>query len=93
MLNKVPAVTLHFWIIKVLCTTVGEAAADFLNVNLNLGLSVTSLITGVLLVVALVLQFAADKYVPARYWLAVNLVSVFGTLVTDNLTDNVGLPL
>ncbi len=93
MLNKVPAVTLHFWIIKVLCTTVGESAADFLNVNLNLGLSVTSLITGVLLVVALIVQFGADRYVPSRYWLAVTLVSVFGTLVTDNLTDNVGLPL
>jgi uncharacterized membrane-anchored protein len=93
LLNKVPEVTLYFWVIKVLCTTVGESAADYLNVNLGLGLSGTSLITGVLLVVALILQFAADRYIPGRYWLAVTLVSVFGTLVTDNLTDNVGLPL
>jgi uncharacterized membrane-anchored protein len=93
LLNKVPEITLYFWVIKVLCTTVGESAADYLNVNLGLGLSGTSLITGVLLVVALIFQFAADRYVSGRYWLAVTLVSVFGTLVTDNLTDNVGLPL
>jgi uncharacterized membrane-anchored protein len=93
MLNKVPEVTLYFWVIKVLCTTVGESAADYLNVNLGLGLSGTSLITGVLLVGALIFQFAADRYIPGRYWLAVTLVSVFGTLVTDNLTDSAGVPL
>jgi uncharacterized membrane-anchored protein len=91
--NKVPEITVYFWVIKVLCTTIGESAADFLNINLNLGLSGTSVVTGVLLVLALVLQFRADRYVPSRYWLAVTLVSVFGTLVTDNLTDQVGLPL
>ena len=86
LLNKVPEVTIWFWAIKVLCTTVGETAADFLNVNLNLGLTATSVITGVLVVVALVVQFRADRYSPVRYWLAVALVSVFGTLVTDNLS-------
>ena len=93
ILNKVPEVTLYFWIIKVLCTTVGESAADFLNVNLNLGLTVTSVITGALLVVALVFQFRSNKYIPTWYWLTVALVSVFGTLVTDNLSDHIGLPL
>ena len=93
LLNKVPEVTLYFWIVKVLCTTVGESAADFLNVNLNFGLTGTSLVTGVLLVVAMIVQFRADRYVPSRYWLAVALVSVFGTLVTDNLTDSIGVPL
>lgn len=91
--SKVPEVTLYFWIIKVLCTTVGETAADYLNVSLNLGLTGTSVATGVLLVVALVLQFSASRYVPGRYWLTVTLVSVFGTLVTDNLTTSAGLPL
>jgi uncharacterized membrane-anchored protein len=93
LLNKVPEVTVYFWVIKVLCTTVGESAADFLNVNMNFGLTGTSLVTGLLLVIALAVQFAADRYLPSRYWLAVALVSVFGTLVTDNLTDRVGLPL
>jgi uncharacterized membrane-anchored protein len=93
LLNKVPEVTVYFWVIKVLCTTVGESAADFLNVNLNLGLTGVSVVTGVLLVVALFFQFSANRYIPRRYWLTVTLVSVFGTLVTDNLTDDIGLPL
>jgi len=93
LLSKVPEVTLYFWIIKVLCTTVGESAADFLNVNLNFGLTGVSVVTGVLLVIALIVQFRTDRYIPATYWLTVALVSVFGTLVTDNLTDNLGLPL
>jgi uncharacterized membrane-anchored protein len=93
LLNKVPEITVYFWIIKVLCTTVGETAADFLNVNLNFGLTGTSIATGVVLAIALVFQFRAPKYIPSVYWLTVTLVSVFGTLVTDNLTDNLGLPL
>jgi uncharacterized membrane-anchored protein len=92
MLNKVPEITLYFWIIKVLCTTIGETAADFLNVNLNLGLMGVSIITGVLLVIILFFQFKATKYIPTVYWSAVTLVSVFGTLVTDNLSDK-GFPL
>jgi uncharacterized membrane-anchored protein len=93
LLSKVPEVTAYFWIIKVLCTTVGESAADFLNVNVNLGLTGTSVATGVLLVIVLAAQFAADRYTPVRYWAAVTLVSVFGTLVTDELTDSLGVPL
>ncbi len=92
-LSKVPEVTLYFWIIKVLCTTVGETAADFLNINLNFGLTGTSVVTGIVLVIALVFQFRAKKYIPSIYWLTVALVSVFGTLVTDNLTDKLGVPL
>jgi uncharacterized membrane-anchored protein len=92
-LNKVPEVTLWFWVIKVLCTTVGESAADFLNVNLNFGLTGTSIVTGILLVIALALQFRADRYAPGRYWTTVALVSVFGTLLTDNLTDSMRVPL
>ncbi|MDB5237408.1 MAG: hypothetical protein JWL88_510 [Parcubacteria group bacterium] len=93
MLNKVPEITVFFWIIKILCTTVGETAADFLNTALNLGLNGTSLIMGALLAVALVFQFRAKKYVPGIYWLAVVLISVVGTLITDNLTDNLNIPL
>ena len=93
MLNKVPEVTLYFWIIKILCTTVGETFADFLNVNLNLGLTGTSLVMGILLIVVLFFQFKKRKYVPWIYWLAVVLLSVVGTLITDNLTDNLGVSL
>lgn len=93
LLNKVPEVTIWFWIIKILCTTVGESAADFLNYNLNWGLTLTSVATGVLLAVVLTLQISLKRYVAGVYWLTVALVSVFGTLITDNLTDNLGVPL
>lgn len=93
MLNKVPEVTLVFWIIKIMATTVGETAADFLNVNLGFGLTGTSVVMGGLLAGALFLQLRARRYVPWIYWLTVVLISVFGTLVTDNLVDNFGVAL
>lgn len=93
LLNKVPEVTIWFWIIKVLCTTVGETAADYLNTKLNLGLTGTTLVMSVILVAALVLQFKSKQYVPGIYWLAVVLISVVGTLITDNLTDNFNVSL
>ena len=93
MLNKVPEVTLYFWIIKIMATTVGETAADFLNFNLNFGLTGTSIVMSVLLAVFLVVQLRARKYVPWMYWLAVVLISVVGTLITDNLVDNFGIAL
>ena len=93
MLNKVPEITLYFWIIKVLCTTVGETAADYLNTNLNLGLTGTTYVMSGVLAVALFFQFRLRRYVPSAYWLAVVLISVVGTLITDNLTDNFGVSL
>lgn len=93
MLNKVPEITLLFWVVKVLSTTVGETAADFLADNLGLGLSLTSLLMAVLLTGVLVAQFRARRYVPGLYWLAVVLISVVGTLISDNLVDNLGVSL
>ena len=93
MLNKVPEVTLYFWIIKVLCTTVGETASDYLATNLSLGLTKTTFITGSLLIATLAFQFRARRYIPGVYWLGVVLISVVGTQITDNLTDNFGVSL
>jgi uncharacterized membrane-anchored protein len=93
MLNKVPEVTLYFWIIKILCTTVGETAADLLNENLGLGLTNTTYIMAAALIAVLVFQFRSRKYVPGIYWLAVVLISVVGTLFSDNLVDNLGVQL
>src|SRR3984893_4422186 len=93
MLNKVPEVTIYFWVIKVLCTTVGETASDYLATNLNLGLTNTTFITGGLLVATLVWQFRARTYVPAIYWLGIVLISVVGTQITDNLVENFGVTL
>ena len=93
MLNKVPEITIFFWIIKILATTVGETAADFLSENLKLGLTVTTLIMGSMLIITLFYQFKSKKYVPGIYWLAVVLISIVGTLITDNLVDNLGVAL
>jgi uncharacterized membrane-anchored protein len=91
MLNKVPEVTLYFWLIKVLSTTVGETAADFLSTNLNLGEGKTTLIMSAVLVAALVVQFRTRRYVAGVYWVTVVLVSIVGTLITDTLVDIYGV--
>lgn len=89
--NRVPKVTVDFWLIKLMAVTVGETAADFLNANLGLGLSNTSWLMSGLLIAALFVQFAQKKYVPWIYWVTVVLVSIVGTLITDNLVDNLGV--
>ena len=93
MLNKVPEVTVYFWVIKILCTTVGESFADYINETLGFGLTNTTLVFSAALIAALVAQFRLTRYVPGIYWLSVVLISVVGTLLTDNLTDARGVPL
>lgn len=93
ILSKVPEVTVFFWIIKILCTTVGETFSDFINITLGVGLVPTTIIMGIAFLIVGYLQFRAVKYIPGLYWLTVVLISVFGTLVTDNLTDGMGVPL
>lgn len=89
--NRVPKVTVDFWLIKLMAVTVGETAADFLNANLGLGLSKTSLLMSGLLLAALMVQFAQKRYVSWIYWVTVVLVSIVGTLLTDNLVDHLGV--
>lgn len=86
-LNKVPEVTLAFWVIKIMSTTVGETFADFLAVDAGLGLGITSAVMAALLAVALVVQVRGRTYTPWIYWLSVVLVSIVGTQLTDILTD------
>lgn len=93
MLSKVPEITLWFWIIKILCTTVGESFADWINMTLGVGLEVTSVIFTVVLAAVLAWQLSLRRYIPFVYWLAVVVVSVTGTLYTDILTDDLGVPL
>lgn len=93
MLNKVPEITLYFWIIKIMATTVGETAADLISSNLHFGLTGTSVVMSALLLIFLFMQLRSGKYVPWLYWVTVVLISVVGTLVTDNLVDNFGVPL
>ena len=93
VLNKVPEITVYFWVIKVLATTVGETFADWLTETLGMTLTAATVVVGAVLVATLVVQFRASRYVAPVYWLAVVLISVVGTLVTDNLVDVVGVPL
>lgn len=93
MLNKVPEITLIFWIIKILATTVGETAADFLSETMHLGLTGTSYVMGAILIIALIIQLSSKRYIPAIYWTVVVLLSIVGTLISDNLVDNAGVSL
>src|SRR4051794_11159892 len=93
MLNKVPEVTVFFWLIKIMCTTVGESAADYVNETLGFGLTNTTYVAGGLLALLLAFQFRLRRYVPGVYWSTVVVISVFGTLITDNLTDGHNVPL
>lgn len=93
MLNKVPEVTLAFWVIKIMATTVGETGADYLAVHVGLGTAATGGIMAGLLVAALLVQLRSRRYVPWIYWLTVVLVSVVGTQITDALTDGLEVSL
>jgi uncharacterized membrane-anchored protein len=93
MLNKVPEVTVIFWIIKIMSTTVGETGADYLAVHVGLGTTLTGLLMASLLTVALVVQLSMNRYVPWIYWLTVVLVSVVGTQITDFLSDKLEVSL
>jgi len=93
MLNKVPEVTVAFWIIKIMSTTVGETGADYLAVHAGLGTVLTDAIMASLLMIALIAQLRTRQYVPWIYWLTVVLVSVVGTQLTDALTDGLEVSL
>lgn len=93
MSNKVPLVTVAFWIIKILATTVGETGADYLNFNVGLGLALTAAVMTVVLIAVLALQFRQSRYVPWIYWLVVVFLSIVGTLITDLMTDDLGVSL
>lgn len=93
ILNKVPEITIYFWIIKVLATTVGETAADLLATRLNFGLTITSYVMSAVFIAALIWQMRTKGYLPTPYWLTVVLISVVGTLISDNLVDGLGISL
>jgi uncharacterized membrane-anchored protein len=93
MLSKVPEITVWFWVIKILCTTVGESFADWISVTLGVGLELTALLFTVVLAAVLGWQLSLRRYVPVVYWLTVVVLSVTGTLYTDVLTDDLGAPL
>jgi len=90
---KVPQVTYAFWIIKSCATTVGESLSDCFNTTLGLGLGNTAALFFPLLLLSLVIQFYMTRYDPFLYWIAVVLMSICGTIVTDGFHDNLGIQL
>jgi hypothetical protein len=93
MLNKVPEVTLIFWIIKIMSTTVGETGADYLAVQVGLWTTVTGAVMVCFLAIALGIQLRTRRYGSWVYWLTVVLVSVVGTQITGALTDKLEISL
>jgi uncharacterized membrane-anchored protein len=92
-LNKVPEITLIFWTIKILSTTVGETGADYLAVHVGLGAHLTMACMVGLLVATLIVQVRARRYIPWIYWLTVVLVSIVGTQITDLMSDKLEINL
>ncbi len=93
LMNKVPPITVCFWVIKMMATTVGESTAGFLSAWFRLGSTDTFLLMGDLLIVALTAQLLSRRYVPWGYWLVVVLISVVASLFTDNITEHLSVPL
>jgi uncharacterized membrane-anchored protein len=89
-LRKVPEVTALFWITKVLTTGMGETTSDFFVKQFVPEIAVA--VAGLVLVIALALQFRARRYIPVIYWFAVVMVSVFGTMAADVLHVQFGVP-
>jgi uncharacterized membrane-anchored protein len=88
--KKVPDLSIHFWIIKILSTAMGEALSDFLVHTIDPVIAVGLGAVG--LVIALVIQFSSKTYQPWKYWLTVSMVAVFGTMAADVLHIGLGIP-
>jgi uncharacterized membrane-anchored protein len=88
--SKVPEVTAIFWVVKALTTGMGESTSDWLVHGLVPEIAVV--LGGIAFVIALFLQFSSDRYVPWRYWFAVAMVGVFGTMCADVLHVGLGVP-
>jgi uncharacterized membrane-anchored protein len=90
-LSKVPQVTLAFWVVKILATTVGETGGDALSMTLKLGYAVSSLIFLGFFCATLIAQIASKRYHPVYYWAVVVATTTVGTTTSDYLDRTVGL--
>jgi len=89
--NKVAKITLLFWVMKIIATTLGETLGDFLSMTLNLGYSVGLLITFAFFLFVLAIQLISKKYVPLFYWLVIIATTTLGTEISDYLDRSLGL--
>lgn len=93
LLNRVAKLGLLFWVIKIFSTTVGETAADYVSTNLNLGLTKTTILMGVITVLVAIWNFKQKKYFPPSYWALIVMMSIEGTLITDILVEKFSVSL
>ena len=90
-LNKVAEITLYFWIMKILATTLGETLGDLLSMTLKMGYIVSLIITSVFFIIVLFLQLKASKYTPILYWLVIVGTTTVGTEISDFMDRTLGL--
>lgn len=91
VLSKVPAVTLLFWIIKIIATTLGETGGDALSMSMNLGYLVSTAIFGVVFIVAVAAQIKARQFHPSLYWLTIIATTTVGTTLADFADRSLGI--
>lgn len=82
-LNKVAQITLLFWLMKIVATTLGETLGDYISMTLNLGYSSALLITSLFFLIVLIIQLLLKKYIPAIYWLVIISTTTLGTEISD----------
>ena len=90
-MNKLPRVTLLFWIMKIAATTLGETAGDLCSMTLKIGYAVSSMMLIGLLVISLVTQLRSKRYHPWLYWTVILLTSTAGTTMSDYMDRTLGL--
>lgn len=90
-LSKVPELTLLFWVIKILATTLGETAGDAVSMSMNLGYLLSTGIFAVLFLVMVIAQIKADKFHPFLYWATIITTTTVGTTMADYATRSLGI--
>jgi uncharacterized membrane-anchored protein len=90
-MNKLPQITLFFWIMKICATTLGETAGDLLSMTLNVGYAVSSVILLSMFLVTLISQLAVKKFHPLLYWMVILTTSTAGTTMSDYMDRTLGL--
>jgi len=90
-MNKLPQITLAFWVMKICATTLGETAGDLLSMTLNIGYALSSLLLISLFVLSLLGQLSTRRYTPALYWTVILMTSTAGTTMSDFMDRTLGL--
>ncbi len=91
ILNKLPEITVFFWIMKIAATTLGETAGDLLSMTLNIGYAISSIILISFFIIALISQLLSKKYYPPLYWMVILATSTAGTTMSDYMDRTLAL--